>query len=121
KKRTRATPEQLAILEDTFKTNTSPNSKVREALAEKVNMSERSIQIWFQNRRAKMKAMQKHQTSVSQPQPQPQQFTPPQEFITPAFNNNNNTLVSVISCETLTIGTWRRILTMSSPTDLLCY
>ncbi|CAG8699003.1 22392_t:CDS:2 [Gigaspora margarita] len=57
--RTRATPEQLAILEDTFKTNTSPNSKVREALAEKVNMSERSIQIWFQNRRAKMKAMQK--------------------------------------------------------------
>ncbi|RGB29115.1 homeobox domain-containing protein, partial [Rhizophagus diaphanus] len=55
KKRTRATPEQLAILEDTFKTNTSPNSKVREALAEKVNMSERSIQIWFQNRRAKMK------------------------------------------------------------------
>ncbi|CAG8613619.1 2377_t:CDS:2, partial [Ambispora leptoticha] len=59
KKRTRATPEQLAILEETFKTNTSPNSKVREALAEKVNMSERSIQIWFQNRRAKMKAMQK--------------------------------------------------------------
>jgi hypothetical protein len=59
RKRTRATPEQLAILEETFKTNTSPNSKVREALAEKVNMSERSIQIWFQNRRAKMKAMQK--------------------------------------------------------------
>jgi hypothetical protein len=263
KKRTRATPEQLAILEDTFKTNTSPNSKVREALAEKVNMSERSIQIWFQNRRAKMKAMQKRahlminqdtighhfmtcipyghhnlypfrmpihqrialprsysasdltlgmrptpnsglgitvpqvpqgfwpsgpltapitndhhlmnsfpfstnplvaqqqsqtqrfpispnaspnsnsmnaaqalrlvvnptngipikmndQTSISQPQPQ--QFTPPQEFITPAFNNNNNnTVVSVIPCETLTIGSWRRILTMASPTDLLCY
>jgi len=275
KKRTRATPEQLAILEDTFKTNTSPNSRVREALAEKVNMSERSIQIWFQNRRAKMKAMQKrahlminqdtighhfmacipgyghhnlypfrmpiHQRialprsysasdlnlnnvaalgmrsapnsaglgitvpqvpqgfwpsgpltapitsmnnnehlmngfpfsanplvaaqqqsqtqrfpispnaspnsnsmnnaqalrlvvnpangmpikmndqSVSQ-QPQPQQFTPPQEFLTPAFNNNNNnTVISVIPCETLTIGSWRRILTMSSPTDLLCY
>lgn len=279
KKRTRATPEQLAILEDTFKTNTSPNSKVREALAEKVNMSERSIQIWFQNRRAKMKAMQKRahlminqdtighhfmacipgyghhnlypfrmpihqrialprsystndinmnmnnvtalgmrptpnstglgitvpqvpqgfwpsgpltapitslntnehlmngfpfstnplvaqqsqaprfpispnaspnsnsmntaqalrlvvnpnsgngipitkmndQTSVSQ-QHQPQQFTPPQEFTTPAFNNNNNnTVVSIIPCETLTIGSWRRILTMSTPTDLLCY
>jgi len=276
KKRTRATPEQLAILEDTFKTNTSPNSKVREALAEKVNMSERSIQIWFQNRRAKMKAMQKrahlminqdtmghhfmacmpgyghnlfpyrmpiHQrialprsysasdltlnnvnalgmrsapnsaglgitvpqvpqgfwpsgpltapiplttsehlmngfpfsanplvTAQQQTQsqrfpispnaspnsnamnvnsaqglrlvvnpnngipikmndqssisPQPQQFTPPQEFLTPAFNNNNNPMASVISCETLTIGSWRRILTMSSmslPNDLLCY
>ncbi|KAG9305052.1 hypothetical protein G9A89_007455 [Geosiphon pyriformis] len=268
KKRTRATPEQLAILEETFKTNTSPNSKVREALAEKVNMSERSIQIWFQNRRAKMKAMQKrvhmlheetmkaqflacmpgyghnlypfrmpmhhaqrialprsysandivpglnnvaiapgmrtaHSTAglgISMPQApqgfwasgpmtapipqmnpsdhnmmsgfpfsanqqsrypispsaspnsngmtppqtlrlvvdpsnptggipikvndhqvslsnsQTQQFTPPQEFMTPNFNNDS---ISVLQCETLTIGSWRRIST--TPTDLLCY
>ncbi|RUS34144.1 hypothetical protein BC938DRAFT_482267 [Jimgerdemannia flammicorona] len=59
KKRTRATPEQLAVLEETFVSNTSPNSKVREQLAEKLNMSERSIQIWFQNRRAKVKTIQK--------------------------------------------------------------
>ncbi|KAF9970943.1 hypothetical protein BGZ73_006183 [Actinomortierella ambigua] len=59
KKRTRASPEQLAILEDTFLTNQSPNSKVREILAKKVKMSERSIQIWFQNRRAKVKQAQK--------------------------------------------------------------
>ncbi|CAI2178962.1 17210_t:CDS:2 [Funneliformis geosporum] len=242
KKRTRATPEQLAILEDTFKTNTSPNSKVREALAEKVNMSERSIQIWFQNRRAKMKAMQKrahlminqdtighhfmacmpgyghnlfpyrmpiHQRIAlprsysandlsplnnvnalgmrsapnsaglgitvpqvpqgfwpsgpltapipmttsehlmngfpfsanplvnAQPQTQSQRFP-----ISPNASPNSNAMnsaqalrlvvnpnngipikmnASVISCETLTIGSWRRILTMSSPTDLLCY
>ncbi|CAJ0837752.1 2018_t:CDS:2 [Entrophospora sp. SA101] len=178
KKRTRATPEQLAILEDTFKTNTSPNSKVREALAEKVSMSERSIQIWFQNRRAKMKAVQKRahlminqeslnhfmtcmppsygniypfrmpihqhpqrialpnvafsagmrpQPNISNNQPQPQQqytpplqqYSPPQEFITPsAFNN---TSVTLMPCETLTIGTWRRILTIQEPKDLLCY
>ncbi|RGB35062.1 homeobox domain-containing protein, partial [Rhizophagus diaphanus] len=55
KKRIRTTPEQVALLEDTFKTNPSPNSKIREALAEKLNMSERTIQIWFQNRRAKKK------------------------------------------------------------------
>ncbi|KAG0268401.1 hypothetical protein BGZ95_002476, partial [Linnemannia exigua] len=59
KKRTRASAEQLAILEDTFLTNQSPNSKVREILAKKVKMSERSIQIWFQNRRAKVKQAQK--------------------------------------------------------------
>ncbi|TPX59115.1 hypothetical protein SpCBS45565_g07813 [Spizellomyces sp. 'palustris'] len=59
KKRSRATPEQLAILEETFLTNTSPNAKLREILATKVNMTERSIQIWFQNRRAKVKLMQK--------------------------------------------------------------
>ncbi|KAJ3003201.1 hypothetical protein HKX48_001875 [Thoreauomyces humboldtii] len=59
KKRARATTEQLAILEDVFLTQTSPNAKLREILAARVNMTERSIQIWFQNRRAKVKLMQK--------------------------------------------------------------
>ncbi|KAI8139975.1 hypothetical protein BJV82DRAFT_672076 [Fennellomyces sp. T-0311] len=59
KKRTRATAEQLAVLEDTFAVNVSPNSKLRKQLAERLQMSERSIQIWFQNRRAKVKHMQK--------------------------------------------------------------
>ncbi|KAK3843089.1 MAG: hypothetical protein J3R72DRAFT_343199, partial [Linnemannia gamsii] len=66
KKRTRASAEQLAILEDTFLTNQSPNSKVREILAKKVKMSERSIQIWFQNRRAKVKQAQKRTELVQQ-------------------------------------------------------
>lgn len=59
RRRTRATPEQLAILEDTFLKNSSPNSRVREMLAERLDMTERSVQIWFQNRRAKVKMMQK--------------------------------------------------------------
>ncbi|KAI9313841.1 hypothetical protein BX666DRAFT_1974127 [Dichotomocladium elegans] len=59
RKRTRATAEQLAVLEDTFAVNVSPNSKLRKQLSEKLQMSERSIQIWFQNRRAKVKHMQK--------------------------------------------------------------
>ncbi|KAG0168607.1 hypothetical protein DFQ28_009298 [Apophysomyces sp. BC1034] len=59
RKRTRATPEQLAVLEDTFAMNVSPNSKLRKQLAERLQMSERSIQIWFQNRRAKTKLLQK--------------------------------------------------------------
>ncbi|KAI8816610.1 homeobox domain-containing protein, partial [Fimicolochytrium jonesii] len=54
-KRARATPEQLAILEETFKTHPSPNAHLRELLSHKVQMSERSVQIWFQNRRAKVK------------------------------------------------------------------
>ncbi|GAB5588430.1 hypothetical protein Unana1_03330 [Umbelopsis nana] len=59
KKRTRATPEQLAVLEKTFMTNTSPNSRMRSSLAQELGMTERSIQIWFQNRRAKVKNMAK--------------------------------------------------------------
>ncbi|KAI7870869.1 hypothetical protein BDF14DRAFT_1770598 [Spinellus fusiger] len=59
RKRTRATADQLAVLEDTFAVNVSPNSKLRKQLADQLQMSERSIQIWFQNRRAKVKHIQK--------------------------------------------------------------
>ena len=59
KKRNRATPEQVAVLESFFYTTPCPNSKQREELASQINMPERSVQIWFQNRRAKMRNMQK--------------------------------------------------------------
>ncbi|CAO3587671.1 unnamed protein product [Absidia cylindrospora] len=59
RKRTRATAEQLAVLEDMFAVNVSPNSKIRKQLADQLQMTDRSIQIWFQNRRAKVKHMQK--------------------------------------------------------------
>ncbi|KAI9340114.1 hypothetical protein BD770DRAFT_352569 [Pilaira anomala] len=59
RKRTRATPEQLTILEKTFNLNPSPNNRVREQLSRELGMSERSIQIWFQNRRAKVKNIAK--------------------------------------------------------------
>ncbi|KAI8994644.1 hypothetical protein BDB01DRAFT_773524 [Pilobolus umbonatus] len=59
RKRTRATADQLTVLEDTFSVNVSPNSKLRKQLSDQLKMSERSIQIWFQNRRAKVKHMQK--------------------------------------------------------------
>lgn len=55
KKRTRTTAAQLAILESIFQRQNSPNTHVRSALALQLGMSERSVQIWFQNRRAKLK------------------------------------------------------------------
>ncbi|KAI8346896.1 hypothetical protein EDC96DRAFT_468244 [Choanephora cucurbitarum] len=64
RKRTRATPEQLAILEKSFDLNPSPNSRVREQLSRELGMSERSIQIWFQNRRAKVKNVAKKTTML---------------------------------------------------------
>lgn len=70
RKRTRATAEQLTVLEDTFAVNVSPNSKLRKQLSDQLKMTDRSIQIWFQNRRAKVKHMQKraqlqlHQASM---------------------------------------------------------
>ncbi|KAF2225836.1 hypothetical protein BDZ85DRAFT_72223 [Elsinoe ampelina] len=54
-KRQRATQDQLVTLEHEFNKNPTPTALVRERIASEINMTERSVQIWFQNRRAKIK------------------------------------------------------------------
>ncbi len=49
-KRQRATQDQLITLELEFNNNPTPTSTVRERIAQEINMTERSVQIWFQNR-----------------------------------------------------------------------
>jgi Homeodomain len=49
-KRQRATQDQLATLEVEFNKNPTPTAIVRDRIAEEINMTERSVQIWFQNR-----------------------------------------------------------------------
>lgn len=49
-KRQRATQDQLTTLEQEFNKNPTPTATVRERIAEEINMTERSVQIWFQNR-----------------------------------------------------------------------
>jgi hypothetical protein len=49
-KRQRATQDQLITLELEFNKNPTPTATVRERIAEDINMTERSVQIWFQNR-----------------------------------------------------------------------
>ncbi|KAJ3095288.1 hypothetical protein HDU96_001243 [Phlyctochytrium bullatum] len=53
KRRQRATSEQLLILEEVFRTTPNPPAPLRKELAERCGMRERSVQIWFQNRRAR--------------------------------------------------------------------
>lgn len=55
KKRQRATPKQLSVLRSEFLINSTPNAKIREEIGRKIDMTERSVQIWFQNKRAKAK------------------------------------------------------------------
>lgn len=58
-KRQRATQDQLVTLEMEFNKNPTPTALVRERIAQDINMTERSVQIWFQNRRAKIKNIAK--------------------------------------------------------------
>jgi hypothetical protein len=49
-KRQRATQDQLVLLEIEFNKNPTPTAATRERIASDINMTERSVQIWFQNR-----------------------------------------------------------------------
>jgi len=54
-KRKRKTPEQLSILEREFEANPMPNKDVRDHLSQHLGLTSRQVQIWFQNKRAKVK------------------------------------------------------------------
>ena len=81
-RRKRANSLQLSKLEEAFFKTPNPSGKVRSELATSLQMTDRSVQIWFQNRRAKVKQLHKKN-----------------------FFNNSVTLSST----SLTIGSWRRV------------
>jgi hypothetical protein len=53
RKRTHLKPSQVTVLQESFNNNPLPDSSVRSRLARELDVTERTIQIWFQNRRAK--------------------------------------------------------------------
>ncbi|KAM0677503.1 hypothetical protein BDAP_002004 [Binucleata daphniae] len=59
KHRRRTSKMQLKILEKTFETNVRPDAALRKVLGEQLGMTPRSVQVWFQNRRAKVKKTKK--------------------------------------------------------------
>ena len=60
KRRQRATPEQVAILNQVFdETMGYPTTSQRKQLAEQLGFTPRGIQIWFQNRRQDLKKRKK--------------------------------------------------------------
>jgi len=55
KHRRRTSKDQFSVLEASFMENSKPNATVRRSLAQRLGMTPRAVQVWFQNRRAKMK------------------------------------------------------------------
>ncbi|KAI8358574.1 homeobox domain-containing protein [Blakeslea trispora] len=53
-KRKRISPSQYNRLMEVFDQTDTPSSEIRENLANELDMTKREVQVWFQNRRAKM-------------------------------------------------------------------
>lgn len=53
RRRTHLKPSQVAVLQESFVTNALPDATIRTQLAKELAVTERTVQIWFQNRRAK--------------------------------------------------------------------
>ncbi|GAA5887475.1 hypothetical protein JCM5296_002586 [Sporobolomyces johnsonii] len=53
-KRKRITPEQLVKLTAVFEMTESPSYDIRDQLGAELDMTNREVQVWFQNRRAKV-------------------------------------------------------------------
>ncbi|KAF9379353.1 hypothetical protein CPB97_009019 [Podila verticillata] len=71
KHRQRISKSQYKILEKAFTDNPMPNGDTRQQLATQLSMTPRTIQVWFQNRRAKNKV------SMGNPDPGAKGDTPP--------------------------------------------
>lgn len=58
RKKLRLTKDQSALLEESFKLHSTLNPKQKQALAERLNLRPRQVEVWFQNRRARTKLKQ---------------------------------------------------------------
>ncbi|KAI9284073.1 Homeodomain-like protein, partial [Umbelopsis sp. AD052] len=61
-RRHRLKPEETDYLAEEFQYNPKPTRQKIQEIASDIDVSERTVQIWFQNRRAKLKRMQKEST-----------------------------------------------------------
>ncbi|KAH9619265.1 hypothetical protein KSS87_008029 [Heliosperma pusillum] len=58
RKKLRLTKDQSAMLEESFKLHTALSPKQKQALADRLNLRPRQVEVWFQNRRARTKLKQ---------------------------------------------------------------
>ncbi|ANZ76272.1 BA75_02361T0 [Komagataella pastoris] len=55
RKRRRTSPAELFILKEEFSKGSTPNRARRKEISRRVNMTDKAVQVWFQNRRQSMR------------------------------------------------------------------
>ncbi|CCH40608.1 putative regulatory protein [Wickerhamomyces ciferrii] len=109
-KRTRASGEVLALLVNEFNINANPNAQTRKRISEQTGMPERSVRIWFQNRRAKSRKLEKLQHTEKE---DPYTFGVG-SYVSSATRYDNipltlNNNYFFMDAKSLTVGSWKRI------------
>ncbi|UZJ56991.1 hypothetical protein CBS101457_006311 [Exobasidium rhododendri] len=119
KKRNKCSPEQYRQLEAFFALNRNPTGKIREELSKRIQMPERSVQVWFQNKRAKTKNNEikdgvplEERTTVSRskvPRIASDDLQGRKRKSTNEVLSQQEETVVPLPCSSLCIGEWRRI------------
>ncbi|KAI9262051.1 hypothetical protein BY458DRAFT_515301 [Sporodiniella umbellata] len=95
RKRTHLSSEKVSILEESFTKNILPDSATRSQLAKKLSVPERTVQIWFQNRRAKEKKNKQIESNESSPlryEPTFRSMMTPEVFEQPRTNGRSRSI-----------------------------
>ncbi|GEQ69719.1 hypothetical protein JCM33374_g3393 [Metschnikowia sp. JCM 33374] len=71
RKRRRTSPNELAVLNQQFKLGSTPDKNRRLDIAAKVNMTEKAVQIWFQNKRQSLRRLKNSDREVTELPPTP--------------------------------------------------
>lgn len=71
RKRRRTSPNELAILNQEFLKGSTPGKSKRLEISKKVNMTEKAVQIWFQNKRQSIRRLRSCEKEITELPPTP--------------------------------------------------
>lgn len=131
-KRTRASGEVLEYLLLEFEVNQNPMPEQRKEISDRTGMSEKAVRIWFQNRRAKLRKLDRLKGSNNPSNGSNSMSVGMQSQDVPSYASSRSSLFSniptsanqvleahqsqlhlynLVDCSSLSVGSWQRVKT----------